>query len=163
MAKTVRVYCMYGLGGRMWSAGIEDVLAAGLRKIPGLVVQRTRGYSQWREIVEEIKKTPNDIHVVAGHSMGAASATYVTDYAKVDLLILYDLAGMSPSKIGKNTGRVIDIYDILPDWVPEWRVEAVKGHEQKITRWTSRYGHTGQDDATDLMKLVSAEVKKLAA
>lgn len=163
MARVVRVYCMYGLGGRMWSAGIEDVLATNLRKIKGVVCPPTRGYTQWREIVEEIKATPNDIHVVIGHSMGAASATYVTDFVKVDLLVLYDLAGMAPSKIGKNTGRVLDIYDVIPDLVPEWRVQAVKGHEQKIVRLTSRYGHTGQDDALDLMRNVGAEVTKLAA
>ena len=56
----VRVYCMYGLGGPIWSGGIESVLAAGLRRIPGVVVQPTRRYSQYREIVEEIRKTPGD-------------------------------------------------------------------------------------------------------
>lgn len=161
--KTVRVYCMYGLGGRMWSAGIEDVLAVNLRKIKGVICPPTRGYTQWREIVAEIKATPNDIHVVIGHSMGAASATYVTDHVKVDLLVLYDLAGMAPSKIGKNTGRVLDIYDVIPDMVPGWRVQAVKGHEHKIARLQSHYGHTGQDDATDLMKTVATDVRKLAA
>jgi hypothetical protein len=161
MAKAVRVYCMYGLGGAIWSGGIEYVLAANLRKLRGVIVPATRRYGEWREIVEEITKYPNDIRVVIGHSMGAAAATYVTDYVKVDLLVLYDLAGMAPSKLGKNTGRCIDIYDVIPDLVPEWRVQAVKGHEHKIDRWTSQHGHTGQDDSEDLMRRVVAEVKKL--
>lgn len=163
MARTVRCYGMYGLGGRWWSAGIEDVLAANLRKIKGVICPPTRGYSQWREIVEEIKATPNDTHVVFGHSMGGGSATYVTDYVKVDLVVLYDLAGQPPSKLGKNTGRCIDIYDTIPDLVPEWRVQAVTGHEKKIERWYSQYGHTGQDDSVPLMRRVEAEVMKLAA
>ena len=160
---TTRVYCLYGLGGRMWSAGIEDVLARAIRKIPGVQCPPTRGYMQWREIVEDIKNTPNDKHVVIGHSMGAASATYVTDYVPVDLVVLYDLAGQAPSKLGKNTGRAIDIYDTIPDMVPEWRVQAVKGHEKKIARWYSQHGHTGQDDSMQLANRVVDEVRKIAA
>ena len=163
MARIVRVYCMYGLGGPIWSGGIETVLAANLRKIKGVIVQPTRAYTQWREIVKEIRKTPDDIHVVIGHSMGGGAATYVTDHVKVDLVVLYDLAGQAPSRIGKNTGRVIDIYDIIPDIVPEWRVQAVPGHEKKIERWYSSYGHTAQDDSEVLMKRVAAEVTRLAA
>ena len=160
---TVRVYCMYGLGGRMWSAGIEDVLAANIRRIPNVLCPPTRGYSQWREIVAEIKATPDDKHVVIGHSMGAATATFVTDHVPVDLLVLYDLAGLAPSLLGKNTGRAIDIYDTIPDLVPEWRVQAVPGHEKKIARWVSQFGHTRQDDAYALSSRIVAEVGKLAA
>ncbi len=159
----IYVYCMYGLGGRFWSAGIEDVLASNIRKLPGIICPPTRQYYDWKEIVDDIRKQPKGSRtVVIGHSMGAAAATYVTDYVPVDLLVLYDLAGLAPSKLGKNTGKCIDIYDTLPDLVPEWRVEAVKGHEAKIARWYSRFGHTGQDDSTDLMKKVVAEVTKLA-
>lgn len=159
----VRVYCMYGLGGPIWSGGIETVFAAPLRKQPGFIVAPTRGWAQWREIVADIKATPNDIHVVVGHSMGAATATFVTDYVHVDLLVLYDLAGFEPSTLGKNTGRAIDIYDTYFDLVPEWRVEAVKGHEKKIERWYSRFGHTRQDDSAELAAKAVAEIRKLAA
>jgi pimeloyl-ACP methyl ester carboxylesterase len=163
MARAVRVYCMYGLGGPIWSGGIENVLAANLRKIKGVICPPTFRYGQWQLIADAIKNTPGDIHVVIGHSMGAAAATYVTDHVKVDLLVLYDLAGMSPSKLGKNTGKCIDIYDVIPDLVPEWRVQAVKGHEHKIERWTSTYGHTGQDDSEALMRRVGAVITQLAA
>jgi hypothetical protein len=163
MARAVRVYCMYGLGGPIWSGGIETVLAANLRKIKGVIVQPTRNYGQWSEIVSEIKKTPNDIHVVIGHSLGAWAAMNVTDYVRVDLVILYDLAGHAPSKVGKNTLRCIDIYDVIPDLVPEWRVQALPGHEKKIERWTSQYGHTAQDDSEALMRRVGAVITTLAA
>ena len=163
MAKAVRVYVMYGLGGRWWSAGMEDVLAVNLRKIKGVICPPTFQYGHWQIIVEAIKNSPNDIHVVAAHSLGAVRATQITDYVKVDLLVLYDLAGGAPSKLGKNTGKCIDIYDTIPDLVPEWRVQAVKGHEKKIERWYSQHGHTGQDDSVPLMRRVEAEVMKLAA
>lgn len=157
------VYLMYGLGGSIWSGGMETVLGAGIRAIPNVICPPTRQYYEWEEIVDEIKRQPKGSKtVVIGHSMGAASATYVTDYVYVDLVVLYDLAGRVPSWLGKNTGRCIDIYDTIPDLVPEWRVQAVKGHESKIDRWYSRYGHTGQDDSTALMHKVVAEVTKLA-
>lgn len=160
----LRVYCMYGLGGRIWSAGIEDVVAARIRKaLPQAIVPATRNYTDWQSIVADIKATPNDKHVVIGHSLGAVMATKVTDFAKVDLLVLYDLAGAPPSMIGKNTGRVIDIYDTYPDMVPEWRVQALPGHEQKIERRYSSYGHTGQDDSTALANQVVGDVRKIVA
>ncbi len=160
---TTYVYIMYGLGGPIWSGGMETVLGANIRTIPNVVCPKTMRYGSWGSIVNAIKRQPKDSKTcVIGHSMGAASATYCTDYVYVDLLVLYDLAGKVPSRIGKNTGRVIDIYDTIPDLVPEWRVQAIPGHEAKIDRWYSRYGHTGQDDSVELMRKVVAEVKKLA-
>jgi pimeloyl-ACP methyl ester carboxylesterase len=157
------VYVMYGLGGAMFSAGMEYVLAANVRKLPNVVCPETRSWSQWESIANEIKKQPKGSRtVVVGHSMGAATATYVTDLVPVDLLVLYDLAGKVPSKLGKNTAKCIDIYDTIPDLVPEWRVEAVAGYEKRIDRWYSQHGHTGQDDSVDLMRKVIAEIKKLA-
>lgn len=162
MGKTY-VYIMYGLGGAIWSGGMETILAPSIRALPNVVCPPTRQYFNWRSIVDEIKQLPKGSKsVVIGHSMGAATATYVTDYTYVDLLVLYDLAGKVPSRLGKNTGRCIDIYDVIPDMVPEWRVEAIPGHEKKIERWHSRYGHTGQDDSLELAKKVIAEVKKMA-
>lgn len=159
---TTYVYCMYGLGGALWSGGMEYVLASNIRDLKTVICPPTRSFTQWRDIVEEIKKQPKGSKtVVIGHSMGAASATFVTDYVSVDLLILYDLAGNAPSRIGKNTGRCIDIYDTIWDLVPEYRVQAVTGHEKKIERWTSQYGHTGQDDSLVLAKKVIKEIETL--
>lgn len=156
------VYLMFGLGNGLWSGGMETVLGAGVRTIPGVICPPTYNYYDWKDIVDAIKKQPKGSKtVVCGHSLGASSATYITDYVYVDLLVLYDLAGRPPSKLGKNTGRCIDIYDTIPDLVPEWRVEAIKGHEKKIDRWYSQHGHTGQDDSLDLMNKVVSEIKKL--
>lgn len=160
--KKTYVYGMYGLGGPLFSAGIEVVLAGNLRQLPNVICPPTYRFTQWKEIVDAIKKQPKGSKtVVIGHSMGAASATYVTDEVPVDLLVLYDLAGEAPSKIGKNTAKCIDIYDTVFDLVPEWRVQAVNGYESRIERWTSQYGHTGVDDSVALMKKVMELVKKL--
>jgi pimeloyl-ACP methyl ester carboxylesterase len=159
----INVYIMYGLGGAVFSGGMESVLGDTLRfNIKNVKCPPARSFTQWKEIVDEIKKQPKtDKTVVIGHSMGAASGTYITDYVPVDLLVLYDLAGTPPSRVGKNTGRCIDIYDKVWDLVPEWRVQAVKGYEDRIVRWESFYGHTGQDDSVDLAKKVISEINKL--
>lgn len=158
---TVRVYCMYGLGGRIWSSGMEDLVAANLRKIPAVHVDPTRGFTQWREIVDDIKKHKGDKFVVAGHSMGAAAATYVTDYVHVDLVICYDCAGQMPSPIGKNCERLLDFQDIGFDFNPNFRPRTVAGYEDRIERFVTRDGHVAQDDDTDLMRRAVAAVKKL--
>lgn len=154
----IYVYTMYGLGGAIWSGGMETVLDKTLRLIPNVVCPPARDWSQWESIVNEIKKLPKDVKkVVIGHSMGAAAATFVCRAVDVDLAVLYDLAGFAPARIGPNTKRCIDIYDTAWDMVPEWRVEG-----SNIVRWTSQYGHTGQDDSLDLALKVKEEVKKLA-
>lgn len=157
----VRCYCMYGLGGRLWSAGMEDVVAASLRKIPGIHVDPTRGFTQWREIIADIKKHKGDKFAVLGHSMGAAAATYVTDYVHVDLVVCYDCAGQVPSPIAKNCERLLDFQDIGFDINPNFRPRALKGYEDRIERIVTRDGHVAQDDDPDLMRRVVAAVKLL--
>lgn len=157
----VYVYVMMGLGGRVWSGGMASVLAREIQKLPGVSCEVFK-HSQWRTVVHAIQRQPKGSRtVVIGHSMGAAAATYVTDEVKVDLVVLYDLAGQPPSPIGRNTGLCIDIYDTVPDMVPEWRARAVPGHEHKIKRWESRYGHTNQDDSVELARRVVAQIELL--
>lgn len=150
-----------GLGGRTWSSGMEDLVATNLRKIPGVHVDPTRGFTQWREIVEDIKKHPGDKFVVLGHSMGAAAATYVTDYVHVNLVVCYDCAGQRPSGIANNCDRLLDFQDIGFDPNPNYRPWAYPGHEAKIERIVTRDGHVAQDDDPDLMRKVVDAVKKL--
>ena len=155
----IYVYTMYGLGVAIWSGGMETVLDKTLRTIPNVVCPPARDWSQWKSIVEEVKKLPkNAKKVIIGHSMGAAAATFVGRDVGADLLVLYDLAGFAPARIGSNVKRCIDIYDTAWDMVPEWRVEG-----SNIVRWTSQYGHTGQDDSLDLALKVKEEVKKLTS
>lgn len=161
----IYVYCMYGLGGAMFSYGIENVLARSVRKIPGVICPPTRGWGEWQQIVSAIRAQPKGSKTaVVGHSLGAVMATKVTDHVPVDLLVLYDLAGGKPSLLGKNTGKCIDIYDTFPDLVPEYRVQAVSGREKlpdgtkRIERWYSSYGHTGVDDSPSLAGKVAPRI-----
>lgn len=156
--KKVYVFTMYGLGGSIFSGGMETVLNKTIRLLPNVVCPPARDWSQWQSIVNEIKALPKDsIVVVIGHSMGAAAATFVGRDAGANLLVLYDLAGFAPTGIGTNVRRTIDIYDTAWDMVPEWRPQG-----NNVVRWTSQYGHTGQDDSLDLALKVKEEVRKLA-
>ena len=154
----VYVFTMYGLGGAVWSGGMESVLNKTIRLLPNVICPPARDWSQRQSIIDEIKALPKGSKVVViGHSMGAAAATYIGRDVGADLLVLYDLAGFAPARIGTNVRRTIDIYDTAWDMVPEWRPEG-----NNVIRWTSQYGHTGQDDSLDLALKVKDEVRKLA-
>lgn len=158
----IYVYPMYGLGGRIWSWPIEDYVAMNLRKLGGVHVATTRGFTQWREIVAEIGNLPKGSKVATiGHSMGAASATYVTDYRKVDLVVCYDCAGQAPSYIAGNTGKLLDFWDRAFALVPKFRPKAEAGHKQKIQVTETRDGHTGQPHDPKLLRIVTDEIIKL--
>jgi pimeloyl-ACP methyl ester carboxylesterase len=158
----VYVFPMYGLGGRIWSWPIEDYVAAHLRSIPGVKVYPTRSYTQWRSIADEIKELPKGSKtVVIGHSMGAASATYVTDIVPVDLVVCYDAAGQSCSYIGKNTGKLFDFWDRAFALVPKFRPKALPGHRDKIIQTTTLFGHTQQPTAPNLLHKVANEIKAM--
>jgi hypothetical protein len=158
----IYVFPMYGLGGRIWSWPIEDYVAAELRKISGVKVSPTRGYSQWESIANEIASlSPGAKVVTLGHSMGAGSATYVTDRVKVDLVVCYDCAGQSPSYIGNNTGKLLDFWDRSFALVPKFRPKAINGHKHKIAQYETRDGHTGQPRDQKLLRIVTDEINKL--
>jgi hypothetical protein len=158
----IYVFPMYGLGGRIWSSQIEDYVAKSIRNLNGVKVSQTRGYSQWESVANEIASLSAGAKVVTlGHSMGAASATHVTDRAKVDLVVCYDCAGQSPSYIGRNTGKLLDFWDRSFALVPKFRPKAMAGHKQKIVQVETRDGHTGQPSDPKLLRIVIDEIKKL--
>lgn len=158
----IYVFPMYGLGGRIWSSAIEDYVAASLRKLDGVIVDPTRGYTQWRAIVERIKSLkPGSQVVVIGHSMGGGSATYVTDEVYVDLVVCYDPAGQPCSYIGRNCGKLLDFWDRAFALVPKFRPKAIAGHKDKIKQTITLDGHTGQPSDPKLLRLVVDEIQKL--
>jgi hypothetical protein len=158
----VFVYGMYGLGGRIWSRAMEDYIAAHLRNIEGVKVYPTRAYSEWRQIASQIKAQPKGAkNVVIGHSMGAGSATWVTDEVFVDLVVCYDAAGRFPVGIAKNCGKLFDFWDRAMALVPKRRPWAYPGHEHKIIRVNTNIGHTRQPTQPNLLHMVANEVKAL--
>lgn len=158
----VHVYSMYGLGGRIWSWPVKDYIVSNLSNIKGVSVSPTLGFTEWRLISEEIRMQPKgDKSVIIGHSMGAASATYVTDEVKVDLVVCYDTAGQAPSYIGKNTGKLLDFWDRSFALVPKFRPKAVNGHKDKVKQTITYDGHTGQPGDPKLLRIVTEEITKL--
>ena len=158
----IYVFPMYGLGGRIWSSAIEDYVAAALRKIDGVHVDPTRGYSQWRTIVARIKALkPGSKVVVIGHSMGAASATYVTDHVHCNLVVCYDSAGQGCSYIGRNCDKLLDFWDRAFALVPKTRPKALPGHKAKIAQTITLDGHTQQPSDSKLLRLIIEEIKGL--
>lgn len=158
----VRVYSLYGLGGRIWSWPVKDYIVSDLSNIKGVTVAPTMGFSEWRLISEDTRLLPKGTKkVVIGHSMGAAAATYITDEVPIDLVVCYDCAGQSPSYIGKNTGNLLDFWDRAFALVPKFRPKAVNGHKHKIVQVETRDGHTGQTRDPALLRLLRAEVLKL--
>lgn len=158
----IYIYSMYGLGGRMWSWAIQDYVCDTLALIPGTKVPPTVGFTQWRGIVDQIKKQPaGSKTVVIGHSMGASAATYPTDSVKVDLVVCYDCAGQAPVGAGKNTVRLLDFWDQSWAIVPKFRPWAYPGYGATIKQTITHDGHTGQPSDPMLLGIVVQEVKKL--
>jgi len=161
MAK-VYIYGMYGLGGRLFSAAMEDIVAAELRRLGNVFVAPTLGYREWQSIADYINMQPRGSKsVVMGHSMGAAAATYVTDVTRVDLVVCYDNAGQRCSGIANNCGKLLDFQDTAWTFVPKFRPWAYPGHERKIFRTQVAFGHTRCPQSTELLGRVIKEVKFL--
>lgn len=158
----IYIFPMYGLGGRAFSSAIEDYVAASLRKIDGVHVDPTRSWTQWRTIVARINtlKLGSKV-VVIGHSMGAASATYVTDQVHCDLVVCYDCAGQAPSYIGRNCDKLLDFHDKAFALVPKFRPKALPGHRDKIVKTETLDGHTGQPSDPKLLRKIVDEIREL--
>ena len=143
---TVRAYFIKGLGGTfgLYDAGIKDV-RSDLVSMPGVRDGGMYTYPQRDYLVAQIR---NDRAVnsslkiaVLGHSLGAVTAMSVTDYLPVDFVVLFDVAGGVPSRVGKNTKLCFDMYDVAADMVPEWRPQAVPGYESRIKQYRGALGH----------------------
>jgi predicted alpha/beta-hydrolase family hydrolase len=71
------------------------VLAAKLRKLSREIeVPPSFGFSQWRKIVADIKKQPDETRIfISGHSMGAnqaSAAAAMLGTRKVDLIAAFE-------------------------------------------------------------------------
>ncbi|SRR5579885_737166 len=114
----IRVYGMYGLlGGPFpygfyYSAGL-DVLGKKIRALgPHIEVLPTFGFSEWKKIVDDAKRKPQETRIVIyGHSMGAnlaAAAAKALAPRPVDLLVAFDPTVWYPVEtLGANIRRAI--------------------------------------------------------
>lgn len=110
MVKSVRGYVMYGLGGPLFSSGM-DVLAAKL-ETAGVLVDDVYDWSKWRNIVEDIEKCVDGTKfIVCGHSMGGNASTWIAEATKrrISLLATYDpTIWSSISPLGANVDKAIN-------------------------------------------------------
>lgn len=158
----IRGFFVKGMGGsfRLFDAGILDVRADLLAN--DLVLDGgTFTYPRRDALVAFVRNAISRGEKVAifGHSLGAVTGCSVTDYCKVDLLVLYDIAGAVPSKLGRNTIQCLDFYDVAADVVPEWRPEAIKGYENRIRRYRGALGHVQCPFNADWRRIVKATLR----
>jgi alpha-beta hydrolase superfamily lysophospholipase len=117
----VLCYGMYGLTGGpfpygfYYSAGL-DVLGKKIRALgPHIEVLPTFGFSEWKTIVDDAKRQPEETRIVIyGHSMGAnlaAAAANRLGSRPVDLLVAFDPTIWYPSEsLGANVRRAIWVH-----------------------------------------------------
>jgi pimeloyl-ACP methyl ester carboxylesterase len=107
---------MYGLIGGPFPYGFYysgglDALAKKIRALdPGIEMLPTFGFSEWRRIVADIKKQPEETRIVVyGHSMGAnqaAAAAAALGERTVDLVAAFDPTIWYPVEdLGANVRR----------------------------------------------------------
>lgn len=164
---------MYGLiggpfpYGLYYSAGL-DVLADKLRSIGSHVeVLPTFGWSEWRNIVRDMKKQPADAKIIlAGHSMGANQLTAITNALparEVALIAAFDPTVWFPIQpIGSNVKQAL--------WFRSTSFLSPAGHGRlktgtdfsgRMERFDSTDRHENIDDNSDFHEIVVRAVCRL--
>lgn len=167
MAK-LKIYVMYGLGGRMWSAGMEDNLAKKLRALgPHVEVPPTYSWTSYNDIIKDINgKVPLGTQVaVIGHSMGGNAATWIAAGARraISLLVAYDpTVWSSVTPIPSRVKTAIGIHGNDPwSWVGKARLSRAVGSTVKLTTIETNDPHVAIDDDNALHAKTIAAVKEL--
>lgn len=140
------VWIMYGAGGRAYSAGMEDKLAARVRTISGTMCPPTRPYEKWKEIVEGIRAHLDDKHIIIGHSLGAAACTWIANQGyPIDLLVGYDPTMWSRKTVPATVKRVIEFHG--HSWVNPFGLNLLKsGYKGHFEFHSSGDAHIAFDD-----------------
>lgn len=167
MAK-IKIYIGYGLGGRMWSAGMEDNLAKKLRALgPHVDVPPTRSWTEWRSVMDEINgKVPLGTKVVLiGHSMDGNAITWIANGVKrsIDLLVAYDpTVWSSVYPLKSNVQKAIGIHgNDFWSFVGKAYLSRATGSTVKLTTIETNDPHVAIDDDNALHAKTIAAVKEL--
>ena len=172
MAK-IRCYVMYGLIGGPFPYGLYysrglDVLAAKLRKLSREIeVPPSFGFSQWRKIVADIKKQPDETRIfISGHSMGAnqaAAAAAMLGKRKVDLIAAFDPTIWYPVEdLGANVANALwfrgtNVFSPFG----HGRLKAGAGFRGKLERFDIGARHENIADSEKLHSIVLDAVRAL--
>lgn len=165
----VKVYVMYGLGDRAFSAGMEDSLAVNLRKLRNVECPPTVSWTEWRSIVEDIAKQPLDTKIaIIGHSMGGNACTWIQNAARrsIDLLVAYDptvWSSMLPLEPRvKNAILYHDNnFNPLTNSVGHANLTTVSGWHGKLSVYQTEDAHVLVDDDMTLHARTINAVKSL--
>lgn len=168
MAK-LKIYVMYGLGGRMWSAGMEDNLAQKLRALgPHVEVPPSYRWSSYNSIIADINgKVPLGTQVaVIGHSMGGNAATWIANGARraINLLVAYDpTVWSSVQPLPPRVKTAIGIHgNDFWSWVGKAYLSKAAGNTTtKLTTIETNDPHVAIDDDNALHAKTIAAVKEL--
>lgn len=174
MAK-IRCYSMYGLIGGPFPYGLYysrglDVLAEKIRALdPNIEMLPSFGFGEWKSIVADIKKQPNDTRIVIfGHSMGAnqaAAAAATLSDRRVDLIAAFDPTIWYPvENLGANVSRALwfrgtNIFSPFG----HGRLKAGADFKGKLERFDIGARHEDIDDSEKLHAIVLGAIRELIA
>lgn len=165
----LKIYIMYGLGGRMWSAGMEDNLAKKLRALSkDIDVPPTYGWGSYDAITADIngKVALGTKVAVIGHSMGGNAATWIANSARraINLLVAYDpTVWSSVQPIPSRVKTAIGIHgnDFWSFVGKAYLAKASGNTTTKLTTIETSDPHVAIDDDNALHAKTIAAVKEL--
>lgn len=151
-----------------YSRGL-DVLAGKIRALsPSIEMLPSFGFSEWKNIVADIKQQPDDTRIVIfGHSMGAnqaAAAAAELGKRTVDLIAAFDPTIWYPvENLGANVGRALwfrgtDLFSPFG----HGRLKAGADFKGKLERFDIGERHENIDDNEDLHTIVLDAVRELS-
>lgn len=159
----IDIYLMYGLGGRMWSAGIADKLGPKLRVFPGVFCPPTYHWNDWGKIVSFINRRGGDNKLaIMGNSLGANVIGYIAralPNKKIDLVVGYDPSIWYPVPIlPQNVQKAICFHGV--NWLNPIGHALYSGSKNLIT-YNTWDEHTAVDDDNGLHGIAVKAVKEL--
>lgn len=169
----IRCYAMYGLIGGPFPRGLYysgglDVLANELRRLgPAVEVLPTFGWSQWKEIVADVREQPAGTKIViCGHSMGANQAAAAAAALKgraVDLIAAFDPTIWYPTaSLGANVRRALLFHGTsLLSPFGHGLLKSAADFAGKLERFDVGDRHEKIDDNEDLHAIVLGAVRAL--
>jgi len=166
MAK-VAAFVGYGLGGRAWSAGMEDLLAKKLRAL-GVYCPDTYQWTDWQQQARDIRQQQLSTKIViTGHSMDANELPNIAAAAgrMIDLLVGYDpTIWYACPLIPSNVKQAILFHGV--NWlnpIGHARYGVVDASKTKLVTYNTSDLHTDIDDDNGLHGITIAAVKALLA
>ncbi len=167
MGAKVAAFIGYGLGGRTWSAGMEDLLARKLRAL-GVYTPPTYQWTDWQLQARNIRaQLAGTKIVIAGHSMDANELPNIAAAAgrPIDLLAGYDPTIWYPCPlIPANIKLALCFHGV--NWlnpIGHARYGVADARKTKLVTYNTADLHTDIDDDNGLHGITVNAVRALLA